>query len=256
MRVLLAIPSAGSPAAPFLASLQDLRMPASVTAFDRITVVGNFAPGQRELAARRALSLNADVLVMFDDDMIVPPDALCGLMEALDADAQLAVVGALYYSRDGLHPMVADDWTAGDTTSAAIPAFGPGLTYCDAVGFGCAALRVSALRTLNAPYFNTQVYVEETAARVRVCNEDYLFCEEARRGGWRVALHGGVRCKHYDRASSRSYPLDWEDPALTAVKRMLIVDPGPTYRMVPYEAGVAVRPERHQAAQIDYIIVE
>jgi hypothetical protein len=254
--MLVAVPSAGDPAPPFLASLGNLQMPESVTTFDRITVVGNFTPGQRELAARRALDHNADVLVMFDDDMILPPDALSRLIEALDADSQLAVVGALYYSRDGVHPMVADEWHSSDTTTAAIPAFGDDVTYCDAVGFGCVALRVSALRTLNAPYFNTQVFVEEAAARVRVCNEDYLFCEEAQRGGWRVALHGGVRCKHYDRASRRSYPLAWEDPAQTAVKRMLVVDPGPTYRMVPYEARVATKPERHQTAHIDYIIVE
>jgi hypothetical protein len=51
MNVLLAVSTAGSPTAPFLASLRELQMPESTTAFERITITGNFIPGQRELAA-------------------------------------------------------------------------------------------------------------------------------------------------------------------------------------------------------------
>jgi hypothetical protein len=256
MKILLAIPTGGSPAGPFLASLRDIRLPDSATAFDRFTVVGNFVPGQRELAARRALNLGADVLIMVDDDMILPPNAFVELLAALESDPQLAVVGALYYSRDGLHPMVADRWVSDNTTTATIPAYAGALTYCDVVGFGCAAIRVSALAGMPPPFFNTQVYVEERAARVRICNEDYLFCEDARNAGWLVALHAGVRCKHFDRATSRAFPLQWEDPAQTNIERMIVVEPGPSFRMIPYDASLAVKPERHQAARIDYLIVD
>jgi GT2 family glycosyltransferase len=256
VKVLLAIPTAGNPAAPFLASLRDLRLPESMTAFDRITIVGNFVPGQRELAARRALRVGADVLIMVDDDMIVPPDALQALIDALEGDPHLAVVGALYYARDGLRPIVADHWSSHDTTTASIPAYGDTLTYCDVVGFGCAALRVSALRSMPPPYFRTQVYVEELASRVRICNEDYLFCEDVRRAGWRVALHAGVRCKHHDRASGTDYPREWEDPSITAVERMIVADPGPSYRLIPYDPTLATSVERHEKTSIDYIIVD
>jgi hypothetical protein len=255
MRILLAIPTSGNPTVPFLESLRAVRMPDSATAFDRITVVGNFIPGQRELAARRALNLGADILIMVDDDMILPPDAFVGLLAALDGNPQLGVVGALYYSRDGIHPIAASRWHSHDTTTAAIPAYGSELTFCDAVGFGCAAIRVSTLRSMPAPYFNTQVYVEEGAARVRICNEDYLFCEDVLRGGWLVALHAGVRCKHYDRLSNVAYPREWEDRLTTCVERMIVVDPGPTYRVVPYDASKPTKPERHEQATIDYIIV-
>jgi GT2 family glycosyltransferase len=256
VNLLLAIPTAGNPSAPFLASLRDLHLPAGTTAFERIVVNGNFIPGQRELAVRRAIALDADVLVMFDDDMIVPPDALSALVEPLDADPQLAVVGALYYSRDGIRPMAADRWTSHDTTTAAIPAFGAGLTYCDAVGFGCVAIRVSALRSMEPPYFRTQVYVEEHANRVRLCNEDFLFCETARFGGWRVALQAALRCRHFDRSSSVAHPREWEDSRATNTERMIVVDPGPSYRLVPYDGARGAKPERHAAAEIDYIIVD
>ncbi len=256
MNVLLALPTGGHPAAPFLASLRALRLPDGIAAFDTLTVEGNFVPGQRELAARRATASNADVLVMLDDDMIVPPDALETMLDALQSDAQLAVVGALYYSRDGVHPMIADHWQSADTTTAAIPAFRDGLTYCDVVGFGCVAIRVGALRSMPAPYFNTQVYVEELAARVRVCNEDYLFCESVRRAGWRVAVHAGVRCKHYDRASDTAQPQEWEQHAATSIERMLVAESGNTYRIVPYDTKRATIRESHSAATIDYIIVD
>lgn len=256
MRVLLAIPTGGNPTAPFLNSLRDTRLPDSVTAFDRFTVVGNFIPGQRELAARRAVSLAADVLIMVDDDMILPPDAFVRLLGALDDDPRLAVAGALYYSRDGLHPMVADRWNSQNTTNASIPAFSDALAHCDAVGFGCVAVRVSALCGMPPPFFSTQVYVEEGAARVRICNEDYLLCEELRRAGWLVAVHAGVRCKHYDRASGIAYPQEWEGNATTDRERMIVADPGPSYRLIPYDGALAAKPERHQAARIDYLIVD
>jgi hypothetical protein len=256
MKMLLAIPTGGAPTAPFLSSLRDIDIPPTITAFDRLTVEGNFIPGQRELAARRAIATDADVLVMLDDDMIPPPDAIAVLIDALERDARLGIVGGLYYSRDGIHPMVADHWSSRDTTTAAIPAYEHGLTYCDAVGFGCVALRVEMLRALRQPFFGTQVYVEEVAARVRICNEDYLLCERVRNDGWRVALHAGVRCKHYDRRSGVSHPEQWEPAATTSIERMLITDPGPRYRMVPYDASLPTKLERHEAAHLDYIIVD
>ena len=256
MNALLAIPTGGAPAPAFIASLRDLEMPTDINAFDQLTIAGNFVPGQRELAVRRALNTNADVLFMFDDDMVLPPHTLTALIEALAGDAQLAVVGALYYSRDGFRPMVADDWHSADTTTAAIPAFDRALTYCDVVGFGCVVIRMSALRTMPPPYFNAQVFVEDQSARVRICNEDYLFCEDVRRAGWTVALQAGLRCKHYDRTSNLEYPLDWEDPVLTGRRRMSVAGPGGAYRLVPYDATQARAAERHAVASIDYIIVD
>jgi len=152
--------------------------------------------------------------------------------------------------------MVADHWESRDTTRAAIPPYGDTFVYCDAVGFGCVAIRVSALRSMPPPYFNLQVYVEASAARVRVCNEDYLFCEEARRGGWRVGLAAGLRCRHYDRRTGIAQPERWEDRATTTIERMLVVDPGPRYRIIPYDASMPVKPEHHERAVVDYIIVD
>ncbi|MFN2462005.1 MAG: glycosyltransferase family 2 protein [Candidatus Velthaea sp.] len=256
MRLLLALPTAGNPAAPFLESLRSLELPGATTAFDRLTVTGNFIPGQREVAARRAVAQGADVLMMLDDDMIVPPDALARLTEVLAGDQAYAIAGALYYSRDGLRPMAASRWTSHDTTAASIPAFDDGITAVDAVGFGCVAVRVSVLKALAPPYFSTQVFLEESAARVRICNEDYLLCERMRAAGFHVALHAGVRCKHFDRQSQTAHPLEWEPAAETARERMLVADPGPHYRLIPYDAAGARAGEHHETAALDYLSVE
>jgi GT2 family glycosyltransferase len=256
VRLLIGLPGAGHPTQPFLDSLAALRLPPEATAVDRYVVTGNFIPGQRELCVRRALALRADVLVMIDDDMHVPPDALVMLCDALVLDPSLAVAGALYYSRDGIRPMAATRWTSANTTTAAVPGFGDGVVTVDAVGFGCVALRVAALGALQAPYFDAQIFIEEAAARVRLCNEDFLLCERLRGAGYGVALHAGVRCGHYDRERATIEPRRWESPDETRGERMIVMRPGPHYELVPYDAAGATAAERHAAAHLDYVSVD
>ena len=148
MKLLLGIPSAGSPVAPFLESVAQLRLPPSVTVLERVLMTGNFVPAQRDLIVERALERNADVLIMCDDDMVLSPNALVDLCALLEADARNALAGALYYSRDSFRPMVVDRWDENDTRTAVIPAFDREPVPVDGVGFGCVALRVSALREL------------------------------------------------------------------------------------------------------------
>ena len=256
MKLLLAIPTAGSPAEPFLASLAALQLPESCTAIERYVVTGNYVPAARELIVRQALERSVDLLAMIDDDMVLPPDALVALLAALDDDPALALVGGLYYSRDGLRPMAADPWRSSDTREGAIPAFADRPVRVDAVGFGCVLMRASALRQLEPPFIGAHIYVEESRARVRICNEDYLLCERLRAAGYGIALHGGVRCGHYDRATRTVLPQSWEPPEATAEPRMMVVEPGPRYRLVPYDPHVPLASERQEAARLTYLFVD
>ena len=233
-----------------------MTLPPEVTAFDRYVVTGNFIPAQRELAVRRAIALGADVLVMIDDDMAFPPDALTQLCDALALDPNLAVAGALYYSRDGLRPMAATRWHSANTTTAGIPAFSDRVVPVDAVGFGCVALRVSAFRALAPPYLSSQIFIQEAAANVRVCNEDFLLCERLRQAGFGVALHAGVRCGHYDRDRGVIEPQTWEAASATAHERMLTLEPGPRYVLVPYDGTGSTANERHERPVMEYVIVD
>lgn len=256
MRVLLGIPTGGHPTREFLDSLGTLTLPPEVTAFDRYAVTGNFVPAQRELIVRRALAAGADFLLMIDDDIVVPQDALARLSAVLEAVPDAAIAGALYYSRDGIRPMVASGWDSRDTTKAWIPAFSTEPVAVDAIGFGCVLMRVSALRMLAPPFFGAQIYIETGAARVRLCNEDFLLCERLREAGYRVVLHAGVRCGHVDRGSGRIIPEHWEDDAQTDRPRMVVVSPGPHFSLVDYDPGGPSATERHEEAQLTYISVD
>ncbi len=255
MRLLLGIPTAGSPAPEFTASLSKLRLPKGIVGFDRHIVTGNFIPAERDLLVERAIAGRADVLIMCDDDMVLPADAFIKLCETLFASDRLAAVGALYYSRDGLRPMAVDGWDPHDTTTAHIPGFDDHTPVeVDGVGFGCVALRVAMLELLERPYFSAHVFVESAQGRVRVCDEDYLLCARLRAHGHTVALHPGVRCGHVDRASQTIAPAVWEPVATSREPRMVALVDG-IATLVPVDQSTPHAVEEHLPGRIDYVIV-
>ncbi len=256
MKLVVGIPTAGQPARPFLESFKTLELPAAITAIENKTVSGNFVPAQRELLAEFALERSADLLMMVDDDMVMPADAISRLIESF-ADSRVGIVGALYYSRDGLRPMAVVDWDPNDTTGAAIPAFDDRTPApVDGVGFGLVIVRIAALASLSRPFFPAHVYMERALGRVRVCNEDFLFCKRLRDAGWSVLLHPGVRCGHYDRASERTYPLVWESARETNQRRMIAGKTDGTVGKVPFDATVPRAPETHECADLEYILTD
>ncbi|MBV8151813.1 MAG: glycosyltransferase [Candidatus Eremiobacteraeota bacterium] len=255
MRLFLGLPSAGSPAPPFLESLARLRLPAGCTDVERYVVTGNFIPGQRELIATEALQRGYDVIVMIDDDIVVAADALEQLTGVLAQEPRTAVAGALYYSRDGLRPMAVADWDSRDTTAAVIPAFTDAPVTVEGVGFGCVAIRAAALAALDRPLFSAHIVIERLVRRVRIADEDYVLCERLRGAGFEIRLHAGVRCGHYDRQSGVVYPRAWEDPAATAVRRMYVRTPdGET--LVPAQDEIPRAREEHQRVSFDYVSIE
>jgi GT2 family glycosyltransferase len=253
---MLGLPTAGAPAAPFAESLGRLVLPPGVT-FERTIVTGNYIPAERDLLLEQAIAWGADVCVMCDDDMVLPPDTLQLLLGALEHDPSAGIAGALYYSRDGLRPMAVDGWEPDNVSSGWIPAFGATEPVAvGGVGFGCVAIRVDAVRAFERPFFAAHVLIEPRSRRVRICNEDYLFCDRLRRAGWQVLLHPGVRCGHFDRASGRTAPNAPEAATITNVKRVL-AQTGERYHLVPLEsAPAAPAPERHVRADLVYLVAE
>ena len=251
MKLFIGIPSGGAPTKPFLDSVATLEFPKDISSIDRAVITGNFVPAQRELIVRRAMERGADRLLMIDDDMVLPPAAVTQLSSVLDADPACGLAGALYYSRDGFRPMAVDRWDANDTTTANVPAFDREPVAVGGVGFGCVLLRLDALRSMQPPYFAAQVYVEPNASRVRVCNEDYLFCVRLRSLSLRVILHAGVRCGHYDRAGGVIYPQQWEDASVTSQPRMAVIQDG-IQRLIPV-AQTGTSREVQERVDVTYV---
>lgn len=255
MRLFLGLPTAGSPTPNFLESLTKLEPPRDCVAIERAIVRGNYIPAERELLAREALDGGFDILVMIDDDIVMPGDALERLCAVLRADPKTALAGALYYSRDGLRPMAVSRWSSGDTTTATVPGFTDEPVEVAGVGFGCVAIRLAALARLERPYFGAQIFIERSLRQARVCNEDYLFCERLRGQGRRIVLHAGVRCGHVERSTATIVPQRWESAEQTRSERMVVQEPGGGYRLVSYEPATARAGELHERAFLDYIIV-
>ncbi|HTJ27768.1 MAG TPA: glycosyltransferase [Candidatus Limnocylindria bacterium] len=255
VKLLIGIPTNGQPARPFLDALRGLALPSSLEQAERVVWSGNFVAAQREMIVREALRRDCDAVVMIDDDMVPPPDTLTRLLAVFEADPRAAVVGALYYSRDGARPMVVGRWNSQSTTSACIPPFrSDAFSPVDGVGFGCVAIRTAALRDLESPYFGTHVYIDPSHQIVRQCDEDYLFCERVRRAGWNVYVHGGARTPHYDRASDTLAPVQWESDADTNRLRMIVRD-GDQTRLVPFDDAVPQAPERQEPFASSLLIV-
>jgi hypothetical protein len=246
VNLLIGIPTSGQPTRPFLDALAKLELPPSAGDAARVVWSGNFVAAQREMIARDAIARGSDMLLMVDDDIVVPPDALLRLTAALEADPRAAVAGALYYSRDSARPMAVARWVSSDTTSAAIPPFAAdAVASVDGIGFGCVLIRVAALHDLTTPYFAAHVYIDEATRSARQCDEDYLLCERFRGAGWRVLLHAGVRAGHYDRGTDTTAPTAAEPDADTDRLRMIVQD-GSAVKLVPFDDTVPRAIERQE----------
>lgn len=256
LRILLGIASGGSPTKPFLEALARLQLPPDIAPLERSVAFGNFVPGQRELIMRDALEGGYDYLLFVDDDIVLPAHALHSLVEVAEGDPLTGVVGGLYYTRDSSRPVVVDAWDSTDTSTAHIPPFTT-TSYdpVDGVGFGCALLRVAVARGLAPPYFPLHVYVERRSRWVRLCDEDYRYCERVRRAGFRVRLDGRVRCEHYDRGSDTVAPIAWETDAETDRPRMIVAVDGRT-ELAALDESVPRVPEEHTPADVVYITVD
>ena len=253
---MLGLPTAGAPAAPFAESLGRLVLPPGVT-FERTIVTGNYIPAERDLLLEQAIAWGADVCVMCDDDMVLPTDTLDLLLGALERNPSAGIAGALYYSRDGLRPMAVDGWEPDNVSSGWIPAFGASEPVAvGGVGFGCVAIRIDAVRAFERPFFAAHVLIEPQSRRVRICNEDYLFCDRLRRAGWQVLLHPGVRCGHFDRASGRTAPVAPESPS-SRTCGACSPKPASVIISTPLEAvPAAPAPERSVRADLTYLVNE
>lgn len=116
----------------------------------------------RNLAAKHAIINECDYLFFYDDDVIVPLDALRKLL-ACKADV---AAGLTYIRGYPFNPMIFDfkkvngNWTMPFMTDFKKRAKN-GIVNCHAVGFSCALIDMKSLQKLPAPYFMTGTHNTE-----------------------------------------------------------------------------------------------
>jgi hypothetical protein len=157
-----------------------------------LTVIGRVFPAlARERLAEFAVEeTDADLLFMWDDDMILPMD----LFERLYAH-NVDIVAALAFTRLGPYRPVIYNLTSGydsvmnrdyyiNQTVQNYPK--DRLVECDAVGFGSVLIKTKVFKGMEKPWFMT----------TSGAGEDIHFCHTARTRGFRVFVDTAAKLGH------------------------------------------------------------
>lgn len=151
----------------------------------------------RNNIVKRALDAGADYLMMVDNDVTVPRDALVNLMEH-----GVDVVMGYYAHRNGANDSTTKtnvckrgelnytmQYTGGEL--AAYRNNGENLVRVHGGGMGCILIRCSALARMQYPYYKWVDY-----GNGLMLSEDLYFCEQCRMVGIKIYADTRVSCGH------------------------------------------------------------
>ena len=133
--------------------------------------------------------------VMFLDDDVIPPNDVFARLVRHSQD----VVSGLYYRRqEPICPVAMkldDKGVAQWVTQWSPPEC---LLDVDLVGAGCLLIHRRVLEGMPAPWFEWEIgKAEPVTPRGRgAMSEDFAFCMNAKRAGFRVCLDTSIRCEH------------------------------------------------------------
>ncbi len=134
----------------------------------------------REKLVEVALIGGMDFIIMYDDDMVLPPDFAIRMLEDMVAHPEIDVLGALAFMRNAPYYPVIYTVTDGYDPKTHQPYYfrefvkrypKDTLVECDAVGFGGVCIRTSLLKRMKAPYFMSTTGT----------GEDIWFCYQAKK---------------------------------------------------------------------------
>jgi hypothetical protein len=130
-------------------------------------------------------------LFFLDDDVIPPDDVIYRLMSR-GAD----IVSGLYYRRKHpIYPVAMMEMPNGEK-SVYIPNLELGKMYdVHMVGAGCLLIHRRVFETVPRPWFEWRADRMDLPEPER-CSEDYAFCKNARKYGFKVYLDTSVQCHH------------------------------------------------------------
>lgn len=137
------------------------------------------------------LKTEAEWLFFLDSDVVVPPDAIKRLLSY-----DLPIVSGVYYVREPqsgvLHPAMWRRKPGSETDFIPVVEFGfSTLVEVDAVGAGCLLINRLVLEKMKPPWFKyTRDHTGEGMG------EDFLFCTQAKKLGYKVMADPTVMCDH------------------------------------------------------------
>ena len=134
-------------------------------------------------------------LMFLDTDMTFPPDTILRLMKH-----QKDIVSGLYFERYAPHrPVIRQDYDDGKEKGYALADYTQGdLIEVAATGGGCLLINMEVFDRLEKPYFDYRLEKTEKDLGIKETfySEDLVFCEKARRAGYKIWCDTTIRCGH------------------------------------------------------------
>lgn len=152
-----------------------------------------FTPFARDVLAKAALSHDCDYLFMIDDDQLAPPEMFYQLVRH-DVD----IIGALAFTRNPPHNPVIYEVIEGYDKTCHAPYYITNtvksyprntIVECDAIGFGAVLIKSKVLKAMPQQMFMS----------TSPTGEDILFCNKAKKLGFRVFMDTSVKMGHLGR---------------------------------------------------------
>lgn len=137
-------------------------------------------PIAREKLSQEAIKLEADYMIMFDDDMVFPMDFVEAMLLDMEEHPEIGILGALAFTRNPPHYPVMYTCHEGYDAVRRMTFWKNEyvrnyprnqLVECDAVGFGGVIIRMSLFDKMTPPYFFS----------TSGTGEDIYFCYKAKK---------------------------------------------------------------------------
>lgn len=170
-RIAVAVPSGDTVQADFSLCMAGMCHSSGDLVVDLFSCKSSIVADARNIGVRRALEARAEFLLFVDSDMTFPRDTLKRLLR-WNRD----IVGATYVKRVPPHPPLGTpaDPVATDENGS--------LLEMARLPTGLLLIRTAVFDRLTEPYFRFGIDEERRV----IVGEDYLFCDHARKAGFRV----------------------------------------------------------------------
>jgi hypothetical protein len=190
MNLAYGIPFSGRNLPPKLVRAFSKVQPPINTNTMEIEITGKPIDVARNRIVELALEHKAKWLFFWDEDVLLPPDAVRKLVFEMEQRPSAGIIGGIYVSKTlPPEPLVFNDIGDGSYWDWQVGQVFP--IY--ALGMGCAIIRMEIFKDLEAPWFRT---IDEVGER---WTEDIYFCHKLMETGkWQILAHGGLLCPHVD----------------------------------------------------------
>jgi hypothetical protein len=136
-----------------------------------------------------------EFLLTIEHDNTPPADGVIKLIEAMEEHPELACIGGLYFTKGpgGVAQIWGDPADPVVNFRPQVPIGGDTIQECVGTGMGFNLWRLSMFKDerLARPWFRTE-------KKNGVGTQDLVFWANARKYGYRCAVHNGVRVGHFD----------------------------------------------------------